>query len=198
MKEYTDKIESLVQQFDYDELNDVDKSFVVEVLGSKEAYTLLRTSILQAKASAGSFRVDGKMKNTLVSEFKNTRRRKASSPLLAVFNRKIPAYYSLILLLLMALPFFYLLTNRPQNVEPQITYVNLPGTTDTLYVSTPADTVFVDKVVYQKVYIPAEPKKDVLLTSKPVSKVTESFAESDVNTSLSGNAALNDLMISIE
>lgn len=198
MNEYTDKLESLVQRFDYDELNDVDKSFVVEVLGSKEAFTLLRNSILQAKASADGFTTNSKMKGALISEFKNTHSSSVSSPFVALISRRIPAYYSLILLLLMALPFFYLLSNRSQDVEPQITYVNVPGATDTLYVSTPADTIFKEKVVYQKVYVPIEPKKDVLLTDKPVSKPNDVFSESDVNTSLSGNAALNDLMISIE
>lgn len=198
MNEYTDKIESLVQRFDFDELNDVDKSFVIEVLGSKEAFTLLRKSLLQAKASADSFHTNSKMKNTLLTEFKSTHSRGIYSPLLSLINRRIPAYYSIILILLMALPSFYLLNNSIQKAEPQITYVNLPGTTDTLYVASPADTVFLEKLVYQKVYLPVKPKSDDLLTKKPVTKPVNSFASSDVNTSLSGNAALNELMISIE
>lgn len=196
--EYIDKIESLLQKFTYEELNEVDRKLVDEVVGSEEAYNLLRKSTLQAKASSQDLEVNKRMKDKLMDQFKEEWRKSSSSPVSVMIGRKVPAYYALILMLLTAFPFIYLLSQKPQVTEQQITYVDVPGVTDTLYVKLPADTIFTERVVYQKVFIPVESKTDIVLAKKTIQQAEESFATSDVRTSLSENKALNDLMISIE
>jgi len=147
MKESIDKIELLLTKFTYEELNEVDRNFVNEVIGSKEAYDLLRKSTLQAQQSGVDLIASSSMKADLVKQFKRTHGKGISSPALGLFTRKVPAYYMMLFILLVSIPFIYLLSQGQPVAASQVTYIEVPGATDTLYVSLPPDTIVTERVV---------------------------------------------------
>ncbi|MGB3464559.1 MAG: hypothetical protein WBA74_04785, partial [Cyclobacteriaceae bacterium] len=107
----------------------------------------------------------------------------------------------LVLMLLTALPFvFLLLQNSPSDAieapDPLISYVEIPVKADTVYITLPADTLIKERLVYRKVYLPADTVYKIaeIKDAKP----KDTFIASEISTTIADNKALADLVISID
>lgn len=197
MKEHMDKIEFLLQRYDYEQLSAQEQHLVQEILGSEEAYRLMRTSINQARGSQTDLKSGAAMKQELMTEFKKQHGRAGAhtsgSLLGRLFQRQVPAYVMVILLLVAVAPYFFWGTGAPDQQASEVTYVEVPTIADTVYVTLAADTVYQERLVYQKVFVKASPTPDELQQ-----KQQATFVSSDVNTSLADNEALTALTVSID
>ncbi|MEL7146402.1 MAG: hypothetical protein AAFO69_08545 [Bacteroidota bacterium] len=189
-----DKVEFLVQRYDYGQLSPQEQLLVQESLGSAEAYRLMRISVLQAKASNTEIKAPAAMKQELMGEFQKKHRSAdvfaASGFAGLLFHKKVPAYVLLLLLIVAIGPYFFLI--GPENRPTTVTLVEVPSVPDTVFVTMAADTVFQERVVYQKVYVEAPPTPSLTTQEQNV------FTSSDVSTSLADNVALTDLTVSID
>ena len=196
MKEHMDKVEFLLQRYNFEQLNQQEQKLVVDVLGSAEAYQLLRMSMTQAKTSGKDLKVKPSMKASLMADFRKQHSQSQAtwtgSFVGSLFQKQVPAYLLLILLLIAVVPYF-VGGSTGEEKGTEIAYVEVSAPADTVYVSVPADTVFQDKIVYRKVYVTAPSAPD-----QQEKEGIGSFVSSDVNTSLADNEALTDLTVSID
>lgn len=112
----------------------------------EHAYQAMRTLILEA----GNMRerpVQATVRKDLTGRF----RAKNQTWTNVVLSAKIPAYLNVAALAVLAIVLWYLLPAKEIIIEKP-TIVELPGRTDTLFLATSPDTVFIEKLV--KVEIP--------------------------------------------
>lgn len=202
MKNYIDRIEFLLSRYDYNELQPSDKKLADEMIGSEAAYNLLRKSKKQGLDSRGDLSISLDRKKELLKTFRSAKV-KTSPVIFSLLNRRIPAYYSIAILLLSALSVVLILSSRsdltpPSSSPVEVNYVEVPAKPDTVYLTGVTDTVFLERVVYRNVYLPADTVYQVVDRGSKLPGAKKELITSDVSTSIADNKALNDLMISID
>ena len=154
------KIDHLIHTKQYEELSQEDKLLVDEHLGGKKSFEHYQLLFRESHATQER-PVSRSVANNLSTRFKQKNRPVWYS----LFNYRIPAYVSMMLITLMMTASWWWTTRHPNMIEVT-KEVYLPGKTDTLLVELPPDTIVIEKVIQQTI--------PVYITSNvPVEKTQE-------------------------
>lgn len=170
-KHVFEQLENLVVNKTFSELTTEEHDFVMEQVGSEKAFNELKTMIELAKSQA-IVPTENKTRSDLTRYFKA--KHKKSYP--SWIRVQVPVYLNAIILLILALGLWQFLPEKEVIVEKKVTeYVTLPA--DTITISAPADTIYIEKIVKinQPIYIEkvAETKEEQerkVKAGKPLSK----------------------------
>ena len=173
------KIDHLIQTKHYEELSQEDKLLIEEHLGGKKSFEQYR--ILFKETYATQERpVSRSVANNLSTRFKQKNRPVWYS----LFNYRIPAYASIMLIALIMTASWWWTTSHPNMIEVT-KEVYLPGKTDTLLVQLPPDTIVIEKVIQKTI--------PVYITSNVPSEKTQ---ESTEGSSLAEQQDLTEFLVS--
>ncbi|MEQ8469901.1 MAG: hypothetical protein RIC35_01880 [Marinoscillum sp.] len=156
MEHDIDMIDQLIRTTPYNKLSKEELEIVSAHIGSEQEYTGLRTLLLAA-SSTRTLEVSSRVRSDL------TERMKAKNQhwMVSLWAYKTPAYLNLAVVLALVVLTWLLLPAREVVIQKPIV-VELPGKTDTLVVVSPADTIYIDKIIEIKVPVFAsfDSKKD--------------------------------------
>ena len=135
------RMEALLESKAFDELTGEEREFVLKELGSEEQYHVLRKISAALVAEKADLSPDPRVLTRLRGELKKN----APVPWFRqVIDYRVPAYLMIAPIVLIALGILWLNGNDDDAIRGEtITTIQR----DTLYVVTPADTIFVDRVV---------------------------------------------------
>ena len=151
-----EKMDELIRLKSFSDLTREEKEWVKDQMGGEEAYTRLRTLVLEVSSEKVPD-VPGSLKKSLVMamRMKHSRPR---SVWYNILNYRIPAYAGfLALLLIMTL---YAITLPPEEVIVEKT-VEVPSepVVDTVYIQSKPDTIFIEKIIEKPIYLTREVEK---------------------------------------
>jgi hypothetical protein len=137
-----EKLESLIQSKSWLELDDDEKTFVIEKIGSEARYDALR-KVNRALVTAQ--KVDLSPDPSTLRDL-HERLKQKRQPAFSLWAYRMPAVASLLLFVLVGAAGWYV--GRENSIKATAFIVK----TDTVYLSTPPDTIYINKVVYR--YVP--------------------------------------------
>lgn len=159
-KEVFKKLDQLIKSKDYSALPEGERNWVDEILG-KSSYEELHALI-----SGLSHEQRREPSRTVRADLVQQMRSKHISPLLQLFNYRVPSYMSALAVLVFTVMLWLFIPAREVIVEKPVT-INVP-VVDTLRIQLPADTVYVERMVRVEVPIfltrtevPKEEKKAI-------------------------------------
>ena len=147
------KLDDLLRSKSYQELTEEQKFWIDNELGGEEAYSRLR-GIVTSSASELHMEVDSSVKQSLMRQIKM----KNQSHIGRIFNFKVPAYLTLIVVLFSLA--FVLLAEPETKVVEKIVEIPSQPVIDTLYIETRADTVYIERTKEVPVYLTLETEKE--------------------------------------
>jgi hypothetical protein len=180
--ETSEKIDQLIETKSWTDLSVDEKAFVIDILGSQEQYHALREvhfSLLNSERDDG-MTLDGKMLNNLRKKF----RAKHSSVSFNMFQVRVPAYLTAILIFFAAGVAWYM---GAKSVKPFLT-TQVIHDVDTLFVASKPDTIYRDKIIYKTVQIKSTPAVAVVSEVQPRSV--------EVGVNMKETEALQNLLVS--
>jgi hypothetical protein len=139
-KEPGEWMEELLETKSFEELNEVEKTFVLREIGSEEQYKMLR-KVSVALVTNADLSADPDILFNLQKKLKNT---KPTFHWSSVLNYRMPAYLAVILVGVCAIIFW--LSFTPEKTNSHIASVKI----DTVFIFRPADTIIVEKVFYRQ------------------------------------------------
>ncbi|MDW3191690.1 MAG: hypothetical protein R8G66_04975 [Cytophagales bacterium] len=145
MNEEFDKIERLLQAGDFDTLSAEDQFWIKDHLGSPETFDQLREATIIARTEK-ELPVRSKVKQDLMRQFKE----KHQPGWKLVLQWKVPAYAAVLMLMLVATTLITFMPEKERIVE---TFIAQEPVIDTVYVVSQPDTVFIERIVEQPVYV---------------------------------------------
>jgi hypothetical protein len=148
-----DRLDNLLGSKTWNELTAEEKTFVIEELGSEEQYNALRkVSLALVHTPKADLSPDPSIEKALKKKLKE----KHSTATLwqSVFQFKVPAFASALLLILTAASSWHFGNKFSTQTEPAPRIVHV---TDTVYVKSAADTVIVERVQYRYIQTKQEP-----------------------------------------
>jgi hypothetical protein len=175
-----DKLDGLIRVKNYEALSVEERIFVSGQLGGEQAFTNLRSLVLEAQQSE-SLLVTSSVKADLVKQFKGKHQKTS----FVWLGYRMPAYAQALLLIFVIVSVWFLKPTEQVIIDRAVT-VQLPGKTDTLMIQLPADTVFIEKRI--RVEVP-------VYITKTEADVKDS-PEVIKGSSLSDQQGLRDLLVS--
>ncbi|HYC86856.1 MAG TPA: hypothetical protein VEB86_16605 [Chryseosolibacter sp.] len=176
-----DRLETLIHSKEWNELTEEEKNYVEQHTGSREEYEALRKITLRLSDVPRSEVTPAP--DTLPSlkrHFRSTRGYRLGFA--SVFTFQVPAYAAgLILISAVAITWWF--ANPVLAPQPAAAVI---VKTDTVFVNLPADTVYVNKVIYRYLPSPGAPAKPVTVV-----KHTEG-----VGVSMKDKEELENLLVS--
>ena len=161
--EYTEKekqLEYLMQSKSFSELSELEQQFVLQETGSEEAYVALRKADQALRfSSPAELTPDPGVLISLQKQFRQ--KHKKENFLIYIMQFRMPAYATSLLILLGCFV-TWLLTGLQVNHTTPLTVAS----SDTVYVNTKSDTLFVDRVVYRYVSTREKPEKKLTIIPK--------------------------------
>jgi hypothetical protein len=179
-KDYN-QLDELLRRKSYHKLTADELEFVTEQIGGEKPYNELKEMVMTAMQSQ-SIPVGVAVKQDLVHRFKGKHQR---APFFWL-RYQMPAYVNVLLIVIAVAAAWYLKPVEQVIIDRPVT-VQLPGRTDTLMISSPADTIFIEKRI--RVEVPVYITK----TAEPIKEVSPKMIQGN---SMSDQQGLRDLLVS--